>query len=68
VLPVEVDRDETAIPSDKMVDQVGPRAESVNERLVPSLESGYPINVASCRAVGLDVGMDHCIPKIEPIL
>jgi hypothetical protein len=51
-----------------MVDEVGPRAESGEERLVPSLERGYPIDVASCRAVGLDVRMDHCIPKIEPVL
>ena len=40
VLPVEVDRDKAPIPLDKMVDEIGPRSESINERLVPSLERG----------------------------
>jgi hypothetical protein len=54
---VEVDGDKATIASDKMVDQVGPRTESGNERLVPSLERGYPIDVAPCGAIGLDVRM-----------
>jgi hypothetical protein len=35
-------------------------------RLRPQL--GYTVDVASSRAAGLDVRMDHCIPKIEPVL
>ena len=48
--------------------EVGLRAEGRDERLVPSLERGDPIDVASRGAIRPDVGMNHGIPEIEPVL
>jgi hypothetical protein len=42
VLPVETDRDKATIRSDKMVDDVGPRAECGNERPVAACPAELP--------------------------